>query len=859
MDSWENIEALLARLGQAGSELAQPITRALQARLRVLLAAPGEGATADAGFAQDPLETVDARLETRTSASGELSSAEKLERLALAVVDQLSVEQIASILGCQIEEVESRLQQETAPAGRGEQGGEQGGEHQAGQREDPLQEEDLIAGYRIVDELGQGGMGTVYEAVEVASGMPVALKVLRQRGSSRDRVRLWRREAQALARLSHPGIARLHRSGMDREGVPFLAMELVRGEQLMEWSLGEGRSTRERVEAMLQLARAVDAAHRTGVLHLDLKPANVMVQPDCALRVLDFGMARLRDPGDASVLSGERILQGTLPYLAPEQVDPSVGEIDTASDVHALGVVLYELLTGVRAFGYDPARPMATAQEILRENPAAPSKIVRGLDRELDGVVARAMAKRPSERYASAGELADDLERYLRGFPVLAQPSSVWYSLRKLVARHRRAAALVAGLLLILVTALFVTSAAWIEARRAGRAETQQLERAREGIAALRRLLSLTRPGASQEASAEMPVREWLGLAEARLLGEDPPGAWVESELRQALAGAFFARGMQRRSVPHYERALELARVFHPVPSQEVARALRDLALAYHATGDLSRAEGVFRDSLAMFEQLAAPADEEVVRARALLAELFVALGKTELARELVARNVEVLREIEEDPPLRLAAALVDRVRVCTNTFAMEGLIEWIDEAWAIYAAAKDVNPRRRFAAMYRRARAYLLVGRQAEGFGYLAELVDAQRKELGPNDMSRCYVLEDYGRQLVMSKQHEAGIAAMRESYEIAARQVGADSDMALALEANLASCLALSGHIAEARQRLERIFAELPGLLGEEHPDTVKRGVSLGVLLLRQRGLCGAGCPDAPARGSDQQDPPR
>src|SRR5713226_390435 len=359
----------------------------------------------------------------------------------------------------------------------------------------------VIGQYRIVRLLGAGGMGLVYEAEQQHPKRVVAVKVIRGGTFVDDhRVRLFQREAQALARLKHPAIAAIYESGRTEDGQHFFAMEIVRGQTLGARLARDSTLPLARAELRLRLAlfgaicEAVHYAHQHGVIHRDLKPGNILVVgapgPETSpfrappIKILDFGLARITeaDLDVATLVTDAGRVEGSLPYMSPEQVRGNTDEIDLRSDVYSLGVILYEMIAGrvpIRVGGL----PLYEATRAICE---APPPRLRGLvkswkpDEDLETIVLKALEKEPARRYQSVAALGDDVARYVANQPILARAPSASYQIRKLVSRHHTAFG--AGVALIVMVVAFAVAMA-LQARRVAQAAeraTREAESARK-------------------------------------------------------------------------------------------------------------------------------------------------------------------------------------------------------------------------------------------------------------------------------------------------------------------------------------------------------------------------------------------
>ena len=294
-----------------------------------------------------------------------------------------------------------------------------------------------IKGYEILSVLGEAAQGRVWRARQLSTRRQVALKVPRtDLMRSRKAMARFTREIELAARLNHPNIARIYDSGLC-EGSYYYAMELVDGVPLDVYVKQHTPSVRRAMELMLTVCEAIEHAHENGVIHRDLKPSNILVAKDGQPHVVDFGLARnTLDEDSFRTLSTDGEVTGTPAYMSPEQAAGHQGQLDSRTDVYSLGVVLYELLTG--AFPYDVDTSMLrTLQNIRESEPIEPSEFASHLDRDIQAITLKALAKDPADRYPSAAELASDIRNWLAGRPVQARSYGSINLLRKVLAKRR--------------------------------------------------------------------------------------------------------------------------------------------------------------------------------------------------------------------------------------------------------------------------------------------------------------------------------------------------------------------------------------------------------------------------------------
>ena len=520
---------------------------------------------------------------------------------------------------------------------------------------------DLIGRYRLVRELGRGGMAIVYEA-ERADGtydQRVALKLLRRGVDSADGARRFHVETRALSSLTHPNVARLLDAGTTEDGYPFLVMELVEGEPVTDWADRHRVPVSERLALFLQIADAVSVAHQHLVVHRDLKPSNVLVGPDGRVKLLDFGIAKLLEPeGVADTETGPTTRWMTPGYASPEQV---LGRtVTTATDVHGLGVLLYELLAGRRPFGAEGLTGFELDKAVCEQTPprlssvvagsltvaagrrTAPEKLARLLTGDLDAIVSKALRKEPGERYASVLAMAKEIQRHLAGFPIEARAGLRAYRVRKFVRRHWLsvgAAGAMAAVLLGSSLGLWRLQAA--TARAAARA-TEEAENARLVTGFLADVFRGRNP--EQAPGDTITARDLLAWGLERVESEFAQRPALQAGLFQVLGSAYANLGLLDQSIELHRRAVELTRAEFGDRSDAVAERLLVLSAALRANRDARGALPVAREALELrLERLGAD-DPGVAEALAELARDWSLVGQPDSAEPLLRRAIEILR-----------------------------------------------------------------------------------------------------------------------------------------------------------------------------------------------------------------------
>ena len=481
---------------------------------------------------------------------------------------------------------------------------------------------EMIGPYRLLRRVGEGGMGEVWLAEQTHPvRRQVALKIIKAGMDTTQVVARFEAERQALAVMDHPAIARVFDAGATPEGRPYFVMEYVRGEGIASYCNKHKLSIPSRIDLFLQVCDGVQHAHQKGIIHRDLKPSNILVtvQDDRPVpKIIDFGVAKAitQHLTDRTLYTEQGVLIGTPEYMSPEQAEMTELDIDTRTDVYALGVVFYELLTGALPFDgkalrekgveeirrtireVDPPRPstrVTTLAASSETNERTTRELARDLRGDLDWITMCALEKDRTRRYGSVSDLAADLRRHVEHLPVLASPPSTVYRARKFARRHR-AGVLVAATLASLLVAFAVTMT--VQARRI----TREWERAnREAQAAkeitefLVGLFSVSDP--SQAKGNTVTAREILDQGAQRIgaLSSQPP---LQARLQRTLGGVYTSLGLYALADPLLERALETERRVLGLDSRETMDTL-------FAVGELRYYEQRFREAEAAYREAA--------------------------------------------------------------------------------------------------------------------------------------------------------------------------------------------------------------------------------------------------------------
>ncbi|MCA9290205.1 MAG: serine/threonine protein kinase [Phycisphaerales bacterium] len=476
-----------------------------------------------------------------------------------------------------------------------------------------------IGHYRIRRVIASGGMGTVYEALQDNPRRKVALKVMRRGLAAPSMLRRFEYESQILGTLRHPHIAQVYEAGTHEdqgECVPYFAMEFIPGARpVTDYAAAMRLDLAARLALFTTICDAVHHGHQKGVIHRDLKPDNILVDSSGDAKVIDFGVARATNSDLAVTTMQTDVGQiiGTVQYMSPEQIAGNPDDIDTRSDVYALGVILYELVG--EGLPYDVSRAsIFEASRIIREsNPMRPSTRNTALRGDLETIILKALEKDRDRRFDSARALADDIDRFLRGDAIAARPASVGYQVRMFARRHKAVASALLTVLVVSVTAAVVSTVLWRHAEAARRAEATARQdadaknlAAREFLSVIDRILNITNP--TEVEGGTVDVLAVLEDVEAQLDGGMEGVAALpgfEAILRRSIGSTYRDLGHLDAAERNLVRAHELSRsVDGPEFRSDLTRTMNSLAILYRQNGAPERAIPLLREALAMMDEL---------------------------------------------------------------------------------------------------------------------------------------------------------------------------------------------------------------------------------------------------------------
>src|ERR1700733_4310972 len=666
-----------------------------------------------------------------------------------------------------------------------------------------------IGPYRLIRKLGEGGMGQVWLAEQSAPvKRQVALKIIKAGqydGSALVRFNL---ERQTLAIMDHPAIAKVFDAGSTPTGQPYFVMEYVPGLPLTNYCDQKRLPPRERLALLVKVCEGVQHAHQKAIIHRDLKPSNVLVvevDGKPMPRIIDFGIAKAisQQSEDETLVTRAGGTVGTPGYVSPEQADPSIPDVDTRTDVYSLGVVLYELLTGVLPFDVkqwktkpfhevlrqlhedDPPSPSTrlsgdpTSKSTASNRSTDPARLVSLLRGDLDWIALKALEKDRTRRYGTPSELSADIGRYLGNEPVIARPASVGYRAKKYVQRHKfGVAAVIAVVLLLVIFGVMQT----IQLRRITRERdraNRERDRATRVTDFMTGMFNVSDP--SKARGKTITAREILDKSSAEIdtsLAQDPE---LKAQMMDVMGVVYQSLGLYSSSLPLLERAAEIRRRVLGPENPETLATMHHLATTLIADGHYSEAEKLFRETLDSERRVLGPENPLTLLSMNNLANVLYQQGRYAEAEKLDRETLDIRRRVSgPDHPHTLEV--------------MNNLALLLDNEQH-YPEAEKLD----------------------------RETLDIERRVLGPEHPTTLLTSANLANALADEKRSSEAEKLMRETLEIQRRLLGPEHSSTLESATNLATILDDEKRYAEA-EKLQRETLEIQRrVLGPEHPATI------------------------------------
>ena len=726
--------------------------------------------------------------------------------------------------------------------------------------------------YRLLQRIGEGGFGEVWMAEQVEPVQRrVAIKLIKPGMDTGQVIARFEAERQALALMDHPNIARVFDAGTTAEGRPYFVMELVKGVPITEYCLKAKLDVRARVALMQTVSSAVQHAHHKGVIHRDLKPGNVLVgdvdgRP--VPKVIDFGVAKAleRPLTERTLFTEFRQFIGTPEYMSPEQADLSMMDVDTRSDVYALGVLLYELLVGappfdptsLRSMGFDEMRRIIKEQDppsladqlhrsrsrvdkpLARETPLSPEKLSRLVRGDLDWIVQRAMAKERDRRYASASDFSDDLGRYLEGRPVEAGPPSFRYRSSRYLRRHRTGVTIAAASCLVILG--YLSLVLWDNAQirkaqvLAEQARTEAVARAEEAEAIndfLNQSLAAARPSTKDGMGRELLVRDWLDITSEQVeeVFAEKPG--VEAELQTTLGYSYLALGRHEQAWDHLVRARALYEEVRGPNDPKTLTTIDGLTMLALEQDRLDEAEANLRTLLDIRRDLFGPDSISARKTEEGLAVVLKRRGKMREAEALYLDTLQTKRAQHgdaHDDVLRTQNNLSKLYLAWGRPRQAAGLLE---ESIAIMTANPDLDQSGTLDSRRFLADCLIDMGRLDEAEAICLELEPEQLAVFGPSHVSTLQFMRTLGRIHTRQGRHEEAHPLLLEATDGFGRMLSEDHIYTMRSRLSLVESLIEMERIDEAWSIASAVRHTLLETKGPDHPDVLAADVMLARLL--------------------------
>jgi serine/threonine protein kinase/tetratricopeptide (TPR) repeat protein len=723
---------------------------------------------------------------------------------------------------------------------------------------------DRIGRYKLLQEIGEGGFGTVWMAEQIEPvSRRVALKIIKLGMETREVIARFEAERQALAMMDHPNIAKVFDAGATEKGRPFFVMELVRGIPITRFCDERQLGTRERLELFADVCAAINHAHQKGVIHRDIKPNNVLVTlhgEKPLPKVIDFGIAKATQGKltDKTLFTRFEQFIGTPVYMSPEQAALSSLDVDTRTDIYGLGILLYELLTGrppfdaktLAAAGYDemrriirdveppkPSSRLSTAAGNERDLLAKarhlpPEKLHRSVEPDLDWIVMKAIEKDRTRRYETANGLALDIQRFLADEPVSATPPSAAYKFRKFARRHKAALRVAAVIAALLIAATIVSSWLAVRARDAEKLANERLKNSEATAAFLEEVFQSPDPAKD---ARKITMVEALARAQAKLdkgLASQPE---LRAELQFTLGKTYRALGLFREAIEVEESCRSYYESKYGQENVQTLRAMNNLAMSYHEAGRETESARLSELVYHLRRKILGPEDPDTLMAMNNFATSLLDRNQAQDALRLLEELLPLVRKVHGPESPEVVNNLINTASAYDHLQRDREAMELKEKALALSKKVYGREDPTTLLTMSNLANSYNTSRRGPEALDLRDQVLTLRKRLLGPEHSETLQAMNNLASSYDEAGETQRALDLQEKAVRGCQDSLGAEHRITLSARHNLANFLGRTGELERELQLHQEVFDTRARVLGSDDRDTVRSMISLSTSLDR------------------------